>query len=81
MFERRSLKGKFTTVASQKVKISLFVHETLSISPFDLSTLYTKIRHNKLFQVLCELINFCFKANKGYNIAVVDKYGAKLTKK
>ena len=45
VFERRS----FTTVASQKVKATLFFLETASISCFDLSILYTIIRHNKPF--------------------------------
>ena len=46
------------------------------ISTFDFSTLYTNIPHNKLINVLNELIDFCFKGWENKHIAVT-KYGAK----
>ena len=46
------------------------------ISTFDFSTLYTNIPHDKLINVLNELIDFCFKGWENKHIAVT-KYGAK----
>ena len=49
---------------------------TASISSFNFSTLYTNISHNTLLKVLCELTDFCFKANKE-DFKTVDKYSVK----
>ena len=46
------------------------------ISTFDFSTLYTNIPHNKLINVLNQLIDFCFKGWEDKYIAVT-KFGAK----
>ena len=51
--------------------------KTNSISFFDFSTLYTNILQNKLFKVLCELINFCLKSKKDY--ITIYKYATKWT--
>ena len=49
-----------------------------SISTFDFSTLYTKIPHDQLEDVLFQLTDFCFNTPFGMNIAV-DDYGADWT--
>ena len=49
-----------------------------SISSFDLSTFYTKIRHDKLLNVLNQSTDFCFKVRDGESISI-DGYGAKCT--
>ena len=46
-----------------------------SIMTFDFSTLYTKIPHDKLKEVLHELTDWCYKGCKRSKI-VVDEYGA-----
>ena len=50
--------------------------KTQSLETFDFSTLYTKIPHNKLTTVLCELVDFCFKSGV-YQYLSVNKWGAK----
>ena len=54
-------------------------HKALSISTFDFSTLYTKIPHKKLVNVLHSLIDFCFDGGENKYIGV-SKYGAKWVK-
>ena len=49
------------------------------ISFFNFSFLYKSISYNKLFKVLRELIDFCFKTNKD-NFITPDKYCATWTK-
>ena len=44
-----------------------------SISTFDFSTLYTKIPHDLLIQVLCEIIDFVFKGNVKNRIGFSEK--------
>ena len=44
------------------------------LSTFDFSTLYTKIPHNKLLEVLSDIIEFCFKGRSKEPIKV-DAYG------
>ena len=44
------------------------------LSTFDFSTLYTKIPHKRLLEVLTEIIEFCFKGRSKYPIKV-DAYG------
>ena len=44
------------------------------VSTFDFSTLYTKIPHKKLLEVLTEIIDFCFKGRTKDPIRV-DAYG------
>ena len=46
-----------------------------SIMTFDFSTLYTKIPHDKLKEVLHELTDFCFKGCRTSKI-LVNEYGA-----
>ena len=46
------------------------------ISTFDFSTLYTNIPHNKLINVLNQLIDFCFKGWENKFIAIT-KFGAR----
>ena len=46
------------------------------VSTFDFSTLYTNIPHDKLIDVLNQLIDFCFKGWEDKHIAVT-KFGAK----
>ena len=50
--------------------------KTTSISCFDISTLYTKIPHDKLLKVLNELIYFCFRQGNEECISA-DDHGAK----
>ena len=47
-----------------------------SFSTFDLSTLYTKLPHNKLLMVLNSLIDFCFDGGECKYITV-NNYGAR----
>ena len=44
-----------------------------SISTFDFSTLYTKIPHDLLIQVLCEIIDFVFKGSVSNRIGFSEK--------
>ena len=44
------------------------------LSTFDFSTLYTKIPHKRLLEVLTEIIEFCFKGRSKHPIKV-DAYG------
>ena len=44
-----------------------------SITTFDFSTLYTKIPHDKLIDVLHNLVNFCFKGGSSKFIAITDR--------
>ena len=44
-----------------------------SISTFDFSTLYTKIPHDLLIQVLCEIIDFVFKGSVRNRIGFSEK--------
>ena len=44
------------------------------VSTFDFSTLYTKIPHKKLLQVLTEIVEFCFKGRTKDPIKI-DCYG------
>ena len=44
------------------------------LSTFDFSTLYTKIPHKKLLEVLIEIVEFCFKGRTKSSITV-DTYG------
>ena len=44
-----------------------------SISTFDFSTLYTKIPHDFLIQVLCEIIDFVFKGSVRNRIGFSEK--------
>ena len=46
-----------------------------SISTFDISTLYTKLPHNKVLMVLNSLVDFCFDGAESKYITVND-YGA-----
>ena len=50
-----------------------------SVSTFDLSTLYTKLTHNKLLMVLNSLINFCFDGGESKYITD-NNYGARWVK-
>ena len=43
---------------------------------FDFSTLYMKIPDNKVLNVTCELIDFCFDGGAKIHVTVT-KYGAK----
>ena len=47
-----------------------------SVSTFDFPTLHTNLKHDKLRNVLLELINFCFKGGLGNYIAVT-KFGTR----
>ena len=47
-----------------------------SVPSIVFSILYTNICSYKLIKLICELIDFCFKASKGYFLPV-DKQGAK----
>ena len=46
-----------------------------SISTFDISTLYTKLPHNKVLMVLNSLVDFCFDGGESKYITV-NNYGA-----
>ena len=48
------------------------------MSTFDFSTLYTKIPHDKLINVLNELTDFCFRGGNN-NFVAVNSYGARWT--
>ena len=50
-----------------------------SISTFDFSTLYTKLPHDKLLNVLFKLIDFCFNGG-GHKYVTISKYGARWSK-
>ena len=50
-----------------------------SVSTFDFSTLYTKLRHNKLLMVLNSLIDFCFDEGK-CKYTTDNNYGARWVK-
>ena len=50
-----------------------------SISTFDFSTLYTKLPHDKLTNVLFKLIDFCFNGG-GHKYVTISKYGARWSK-
>ena len=50
-----------------------------SVLTFDLSTLYTKLPHNKLLMVLNSLIDFCFDGGESKYITV-NNYGARWVK-
>ena len=50
-----------------------------SVSTFDLSTLYTKLTHNKLLMVLNSLINFCFDGGESKYVTA-NNYGARWVK-
>ena len=43
-----------------------------SITTFDFSTLYTKIPHNKLLQVMDELVDFCFQGGTHEKISITS---------
>ena len=45
-----------------------------SVSTFDFSTLYTKIPHDKLIEVLDSLIDFCWKGYDGKKIVISNKF-------
>ena len=47
-----------------------------SISTFDFSTLYTKLPHDKLLNVLFKLIDFCFDGGT-HKFLIFTKYGAR----
>ena len=47
-----------------------------SLETFDFSTLYTKIPHDKLTDVLCKLIDFCFDGG-AHEFISVNNWGAK----
>ena len=51
-----------------------------SISTFDFSTLYTKIPHDKLLQVLYELVDFCFQGGTHEQLSI-SKNGARWVSK
>ena len=46
-----------------------------SVSTFDISTLYTKLPHNKVLMVLNSLVDFCFDGGESKYITV-NNYGA-----
>lgn len=50
-----------------------------SISTFDFSTLYTKLPHNKLLDVLHKLIDFCFTGGD-HKYITISKFGARWCK-
>ena len=50
-----------------------------SISTFDFSTLYTKLPHDKLLDVLNKLIDFCFNGGE-HKFIVISKFGARWCK-
>ena len=52
-----------------------------TINTFDFSTLYTKIPHEKLLEVLNELIDFCFKGGTHDLIAITSRYARWTSKK
>ena len=47
-----------------------------SLETFDFSTLYTKIPHSKLMDILCKLVDFCFEGGS-HEFLSVNKWGAK----
>ena len=47
-----------------------------SIETFDFSTLYTKIPHNKLTDVLCKMVDFCFSGGNSKSL-LVNFFGAR----
>lgn len=78
-FLRSTLFRQFLTFGQLYYSYIKIIHKinTNSISFFDFSTLYTNILQNKLFKVLCELINFCLKSKKDY--IPIYKYATKWT--
>lgn len=57
-----------------KTKISNKRNETETIMIFDLSTLYTKILHDKLLRIIYELINICFDGDRNTFFTVTRKW-------
>ena len=57
------------------VQNNQLVTEAILITTYDLSTLYPIIQHNKLKNVIRELIHFCFIGGEKQFIAVI-KFGA-----
>ena len=53
-------------------------NKALSIAAYDFSILYTNIQHNKLENLMGELIDFCFKGREKHFISVM-KFGATWT--
>ena len=53
-------------------------NKALSIAAYDFSILYTNIPHNKLKNLMRELIDFCFKGREKHFISVM-KFGATWT--
>ena len=51
-----------------------------SMSTFDFSTLYTKIPHDQLLEVLNELIDFCFQGG-AHELLSISNYGARWVSK
>ena len=51
-----------------------------SMATFDFSTLYTKIPHEKLLEVMNELVDFCFQGGTHEQLSLT-KYGAKWVSK
>ena len=51
-----------------------------SMATFDFSTLYTKIPHEKLLEVMNELVDFCFQGGTHEQLSLA-KYGAKWVSK
>ena len=56
-----------------------FRNRAKSITTFDFSTLYTKLPHDKLLEVLCKLIDFCFNGG-GLKYVTISKFGARWSK-
>ena len=50
-----------------------------SISTFDFATLYTKLPHDKLSDVLHKLIDFCFNGGE-HKFIVISRFGARWSK-
>ena len=50
------------------------------MATFDFSTLYTKIPHEKLLEVMNELVDFCFQGGTHEQLSLA-KYGAKWVSK
>ena len=48
-----------------------------SISTFDVTTLYTKLLHNKLLMVLSSLIDFCFDGGEINMLQLIFTFGKK----
>ena len=80
--ERYHLKGKvwsgikkFWVILNNRPVINTIAkinkrNSAKSLSTFDFSTLYTKIPHNKLLEVLNNIIDFCFKGGTRDRIMV-----------